>query len=138
LEAKLAPYCDEIMTILLANLQNPEVERIVKPHIIACLGDIALAVGGWFDRYLPYVMNMLIQASQLKFELVSLDDFEYLQRLRESILEAYTGILQGLGGDNKAEMMIEYLENIIPFLDLVSKDVDRLDEVTRSAVGVIG
>jgi importin subunit beta-1 len=99
LEAKLAPYCDEIMTVLLGNLQNPEVERIVKPHIISCLSDIALAMGGWFDRYLPYVMTMLIQASRLRFEITNFDDYEYLQKLHESIFEAYAGILQGLGDE---------------------------------------
>jgi hypothetical protein len=35
-------------------------------------------------------------------------------------------------------MMLEYLDNIVPFIELVAKDENRTDEVTKSAIGVIG
>lgn len=65
LEGGVLQYGDEIMQLLLSNLQNQAVERSVKPHIISCIGDMALAVGGMFDRYLPYVMMLLVSASQV-------------------------------------------------------------------------
>ena len=43
-------------------------DRFVKPHIIAAMGDIALAIGGLFKQYLPFVMKLLIHASTTKFE----------------------------------------------------------------------
>ena len=76
-------------------------ERSVKPHIISCLADVAINVEGYFERYLPYVMMMLVQASGIKFETMDEDSLEYLISLQEAILEAYTGILQGLAADNK-------------------------------------
>jgi len=76
-------------------------ERSVKPHIISCLADIAINVEGHFERYLPYVMMMLVQASTLKFDNPDEDSLLYLISLQEAILEAYTGILQGLAADNK-------------------------------------
>ncbi len=76
-------------------------ERNVKPTIIATLGDIAMAVGGWFERYMPYVMMMLQQASQLQLDPSNVEDFDYLSELRESILSTYTSIVQGLSAENK-------------------------------------
>jgi importin subunit beta-1 len=76
-------------------------ERSVKPHIISCLGDIAMAVEGYFERYLPYVMMMLVQASQIKFDTQDYENLEYLAQLQEAILEAYTAIIQGLFRDKR-------------------------------------
>jgi len=73
----------------------------VKPRIIECLGDIAMAIGGHFERYMPSTMMILSAASATKFDNPNADFAEYLKTLRESILAAYTGIVQGLHTDNK-------------------------------------
>ena len=49
---QVLPYCDEILQLLLKNLRNPALNRNVKPPILSCFGDIALAVGGNFEQYL--------------------------------------------------------------------------------------
>ena len=82
LNDKMAPLCDDIMRVLLHNLQNPDLERSVKPHIISCLSDLSLAVGGYFERYLPFVMMMLVQASQIKLDETDYDNHDYLNKLR--------------------------------------------------------
>ena len=61
LEAKVLPYCDEIVKLLLQNLQNQSLNRNVKPPILSCFGDIALAVGGHFEKYMQVTMSMLVQ-----------------------------------------------------------------------------
>lgn len=136
--AQLVPICDDFMSVLLQNLQNPQIDRSVKPQIISCLADIAFAVGGDFARYLEYVMVMLVQASGFSFEVLDFENLEYLNLLRESILEAYTAILQSLGEDKKAQLFIPYLEKLHPFLDVISKDPNREDKVLKGAIGLIG
>lgn len=135
---QLAPICDDFMSVLLQNLQNPQIDRSVKPQIISCLADIAFAVGGYFARYLEYVMVMLVQASGFSFEVMDFENLEYLNLLRESILEAYTAILQTLGEDRKAQLFIPYLEKLHPFLDVISNDSTREDKVLKGAIGLIG
>merc|ERR1719171_16798 len=87
LEAKAATYCDEIVQLLLRNLQNPALNRNVKPPILSCFGDIALAIGGHFEKYMQVTMTMLVQASQTSIDVADPDMVDYLNQLREGILE---------------------------------------------------
>lgn len=135
---KLTPYCDEIVTLLLQNLQNPQLNRNVKPPILSCFGDIALAIGGEFVKYLGAVMAMLQQASTTTVDQSDYDLVDYLNQLREGIFEAYTGIIQGLRSDGVAEQFLPYVSHVINFVGFVFSDATRSDSVTRGAVGVLG
>jgi len=135
---KIAPYCDEIINLLLQNLRHASLNRDVKPPILSCFGDIAFAIGGHFDKYLPIVMEVLNQASQTT---VDQDDFElveYLDNLREGIFEAYTGILHGLRSDNKAILFMPYVDPCLSYIENVWGDENRSDKVTQGVVGVLG
>jgi len=66
----VAPYYDEIMTILLENLSNNDVHRMVKPQVLSVFGDIALALGLDFKKYLDVVLQTLMQASQAQVDRV--------------------------------------------------------------------
>ncbi len=57
----VAPFCNDVMGILLQHLQNPVVHQQVKPACLSCFGDIALAIGGKFEAYLPMVLQTLIE-----------------------------------------------------------------------------
>lgn len=135
---KLTPYCDEFVSCLLKALQNPLLHRDVKPPILACFGDIALAIGGEFRKYCPYVMSMLQQASTTTVDKEDYDLVEYLNTLREGILEAYTGIIQGLRGDNAVNEISSSLTHIVQFVAIIQQDDQRTEAVTKAAVGVIG
>jgi len=136
---KLLPYCDEIVSLLLQDLQNSMLNRNVKPPILSCFGDIALAIGGEFVKYLGIIMSMLQQASTTTVDMNDYDLVDYLNQLREGIFEAYTGIIQGLRSDNMADPhLLAYVSHIISFVGFVFNDQTRTDAVTRGAVGVLG
>jgi importin subunit beta-1 len=66
-----ANYCDLFMTSLLENLTSPVLERTVKISVVACFGDIAMAIGPSFEPYLNATMTVLRQAGEQKIDTVS-------------------------------------------------------------------
>jgi importin subunit beta-1 len=126
LDDKVLPFCDGIMTQLLKDLSSNQLHRSVKPPIFSCFGDIALAIGENFEKYLIYAMPMLQGAAELSAQQVIRDDelIDYNNQLRSGIFEAYSGIFQGFKG-NKAELMVPYAGHILQFIENVYQDKDR-------------
>jgi hypothetical protein len=99
-EEDLYPYCDGIMGLLITNLGSHEVHRSIKPQILSAFGDLALVLGDKYEKYLSNVKQLLQQAMQLSMAQASSRDedfMDYNNELRIGILEAYSGIFQGLG-----------------------------------------
>uniref|UniRef100_A0A3Q2HNC5 Importin subunit beta-1 n=1 Tax=Equus caballus TaxID=9796 RepID=A0A3Q2HNC5_HORSE len=143
LQSNILPFCDEVMQLLLENLGNENVHRSVKPQILSVFGDIALAIGGEFKKYLEVVLNTLQQASQAQVDKSDYDMVDYLNELREGCLEAYTGIVQGLKGDQEnvhPDVMLVQprVEFILSFIDHIAGDEDHTDGVVACAAGLIG
>jgi importin subunit beta-1 len=141
LEAAVEPYCDEIVRLLLVNLQNPNLNRNVKPPILSCFGDVALAVGGKFEKYMRVTMSMLVQASGTTVDPENPDLVDYLNQLREGIFEAYTGVLQGLRADGKADVFQPHMMGVLDLIRQVAESVatkTATEEVVCAAVGVVG
>lgn len=74
---------------------------------------------------------------------------DYLCELREGVLEAYTGIIQGLRGDATSSttpgavtphltFVEPHLAYMIQFLCEVARDVDKSDGNIAAAAGLIG
>ena len=59
-------YTETLILALLEDLQSPLLHRNVKPHILSCFGDIALAIGPAFEAYLSTAMAVLQQASMVQ------------------------------------------------------------------------
>lgn len=143
LKLKALPYCDEIMTLLLENLGDNSVHRSVKPQILSVFGDIVLTIGPEFKKYLDIVLQTLSQASQAQVDRNDYDMVDYLNELREGVLDAYTGIIQGLKGDgptpNPDVMLLEpHIPFIVQFITVVALDVDHSDGTVAVAAGLVG
>jgi len=139
LGVKMVPFCEDIVNALLQNLRAEELNRDVKPQILACFGDIALAIEVHFEKYFTVVMDMLIQAAQTKnTDPNDLDFVDWLNSLREGVLTAYTGILQGLAQGNKAGLLVPHIQNILQFIVLVWQDAQKTEEIISSVIGLLG
>jgi len=140
---QILPHCDELMYLLLDGLASESVHRSVKPHILSVFGDIALAVGTDFTKYLEVILKTLQQASQANVDKSDYDLIDYLNELREGILEGYQGIIQGLKGDGEVanpevELVKPYVQNIIAFIEQVAQDEDHTDGNVSACAGLLG
>ncbi|XP_055682052.1 importin subunit beta isoform X1 [Lutzomyia longipalpis] len=143
LKLKVLPYCDEIMMLLMENLSNVSLHQSVKPQILSVFGDIAISIGPEFKKYLEVVLQMLMHASLVQVDKNDMDMVEYLNELRESVLEAYTGIIQGLKGTGDkplpdVELMGQYVPHIVKFIVTIAQDKDLSDSNIGVSAGLIG
>lgn len=83
---------------------------------------------------------MLLQAAQTRAPEDDEDLINYVNMLREGILEAYTGIIQGLKDGNRADLLLPYIDAIMGFLEMLASDRknDYENEVLGKAVGLVG
>jgi len=141
LEGKIITYCDTILQILYGNLQNAAVDRKIKAAIMTCFGDIALAVSGEFEKYLAPVVQMLREASSTKLAdgpAGNEDWIDYLNSLREGVLEAYTGIIHGLKDSGKLHLFKEHVNAVLLFVKDITEDSTASEAVVKAAIGVVG
>ncbi|KAG0004545.1 karyopherin beta [Entomortierella chlamydospora] len=138
LGAQSATYCDNFMATLLQNLQSPVLHRNVKPAILSCFGDIALAIEGQFGTYLDVTMTVLAQACNIRAASSDYDMIDYVNQLREGIVDAYVGIVQGLKASDRSALLQPHLEHVFDFLHAVYNDPERTDTLLRNMIGLIG
>ena len=130
LEEDLGPHCALVVQALLQNLENQNLERSVKPHILSLLGDVAMAVGEAFEPYLENVMKMLQQAGFTVLDDKDEDAMEFLDELRKSVFEAYSGILIGMTSrsNSKVRVLMPYMGSMIGLLQTVQKNITNSSE----------
>ena len=126
------------MTALVESLQNQALHRSVKPPVLSSFGDIAMALEGAFEPYLQVSMMMLMQASQTTAPEEDDELIDFVNQLREGVLEAYTGIIQGLKDAGRVELMAVYVAPIMGFLEMLANDESPDYEVLSKAAGLLG
>lgn len=136
---KVQPYCDNFMNYLLENLKSQSLGNQFKPAILQCFGDIAQAITGAFELYLPVVAQVLQQASTVSvnnensFELM-----DYVTSLREGIMDAWDGAIIAMKLSGKTQLLTPYIEPIFALLRIIHSDPNRTEALLRSSCGVIG
>lgn len=69
---------------------------------------------------------------------------DYLNELRECCLEAYTGIVQGLKGEDKetvgtdVQLLLPHVPHMINFITTIARDREKSDGTISAAAGLIG
>ncbi|EON62303.1 hypothetical protein W97_01524 [Coniosporium apollinis CBS 100218] len=136
---KVQPYCDTFMNYLLNNLRSTVLGNQFKPAILQCFGDIAQAIGGHFETYLPIVAQVLQQAAGINInEQTSYEMLDYVVSLREGIMDAWDGAIVAMKSGGKAQLLAPYVESIFQLLQIVYTDPNRTEALLRSSMGVVG
>jgi len=139
---EMVKFSDKLMELLLACLTNTSLHQSVKPSILSTFGDMALAVGPYFSKYIEIVIHILQQASSATIDKNDYEMVDYFNELREGVIEAYTGIVQGLKGEDPATSQLEslrpYLEIIIQLIVSIALDEERTDALIGCSCGLLG
>lgn len=137
----IVPYCNDLMQCILQLLQSSVVDQSVKPHAMGLIADIAMAMEGDFEPYLPFTMQFMQQAGQTAVVIADPDDgdqVDFINSLRSGILEAYTGVLQGMVSSGKQMSLAPYAEGVFSFFNSLAVVDDKTDDVLKEMVGLIG
>jgi len=146
LGANFVPFGDDFMTSLLTTLQDPNVEQSVKPNILSCFSDVAMAIGPEFLKYFTHVMEALKAASVSAAENVQDQDYDvidHMNELREGCLTAYTGCLAALKGEDKAPSqnvthIMAHIPHIMGFVERIFQDGELSEENIKTGAGLVG
>ena len=84
--------------------------------------DTQLALEAGFEPYIQFSLMLLLQASTIRATSDDEDMIDYINMLRESILEAYTGIIQGLKEGNRIDLFQPYVQSVLEFLQQIAMD----------------
>ena len=101
-----AQYANAFVTVLIENLSSEVLNRNVKIAILACFGDISLAIGPEFQPFLETAMTVLRQAASIQANPLDYDSIDYVTQLREGILDAQTGIVTGFKNTDKGLFLL--------------------------------
>lgn len=137
LGSQVIPYCDMFMNLLMSNLVDTSIHQDVKPPILSCFGDVALAIGGAFELYLSAVMGGILSACNFKATEGDEEMEDYVIILRENVLEGLVGIVQGLKSDGKAMLLAPYLKDVFVFLEDTANG-NYGNEAHQTETGLLG
>ncbi|KAJ3390125.1 karyopherin beta [Entophlyctis sp. JEL0112] len=140
LNERILPFCNEYMNCLVEGLKSSTLEKHVKPTILSAFGDIAIAVSGDFEPFLEGVMQIIDQAMQTAVTTNhrSYADIEYLNELREGIIDAYVGVAQGMTSGQKVERLVPYIDRMFLFMETIQNDVEHTETCLMTMAGLVG
>jgi importin subunit beta-1 len=133
----LVPYAERLMVALIDVLRSPVIHRQVKPTAITAIGEVALAIGGSFVPFLETTMNILSQAGSTAASANDIALTEFVWTMRESIVDAFTGIMNGLKVSDPTPFL-QFVAPIMGFLSTCFAEEDRTEEFVSAALGLIG
>lgn len=140
LKKAVAPWSEQIVKALYEASLSNDLHKDVKPVILACFGEIALALEEGFQPYL-FLMQLLQSAAAVSLTQHSDDEWvDYSNTLRESILSAFSGILQALKNYPQVMEAVRstYSHVILEYLENIHGDAKNSEQVLKNAVCAMG
>ncbi|GIX65879.1 HEAT repeat-containing protein [Babesia caballi] len=142
MDRQIQPYLPQLMELLLGALADFNTPQKLKPPIVTALGDVAMAAGAAFSRFLEPTMRLLLQAAATSFDMIPADEewAWYINDLREGALLSFTGILYGQKGANQLALLRGYVSSILQFAQQVVETPPQYFSVGnyKLAVALVG
>eukprot|EP00392_Amoebophrya_sp_AT5.2_P011617 g11696.t1 len=137
LKDRLWNYTESLIPPIIKNVHEEDCDRKIKLSCICALGDCAMALGGKFVPALPQVATVLQSASQIIVEdadYENLDWIEYVNKLRETVLEAYISIAYGLSEAGQLDHFKAYVNAVLLLISVIVEDSKRPGKIVNNDV----
>ncbi|KAF1811821.1 ARM repeat-containing protein [Eremomyces bilateralis CBS 781.70] len=135
----ISPFCDALMNSLLENLKSNIHGNHYKPPLVNCFGDIASAILGDFEKYMSTVVEILTQASTVRYEeQLFVEQQDYITSLREAVMDAWSGIIEAMKKSGKTPLLSAHIESIFGLIKSTWDEQLRGEGLMRSSMGVVG
>ncbi|OMJ68436.1 hypothetical protein SteCoe_34108 [Stentor coeruleus] len=123
LGSEMPLFIEKAIPSLLIILENPNILITCKILSINCLGDIANAVNQVFLPYMPIILKYLDGAAGISLQITNDADLnENLYELRESIIQFYICLIQGLAKNYKQNLIQERLSQLNTYIGIIIQD----------------
>jgi importin subunit beta-1 len=128
--------------------QDPKLDRSVKPLILSCFADVAMALGPKYSKYYNHTIAILQDESRLAQKNTSnsgdYDEIDYMNDIREGCLDGFTGIVSALRGEDskqtsaEIQLLIPHIQHLVQFVTGIFHDSELTDSNIRAALGLLG
>uniref|UniRef100_A0AC35FYU5 Importin beta n=1 Tax=Panagrolaimus sp. PS1159 TaxID=55785 RepID=A0AC35FYU5_9BILA len=141
-EDKIAPLMDDMVSLLLQILQDANVKHAVKPLVVGFFGDIAIALGPNYNRYLNYTVEYLMNAVNAA-QITNSDDLEqveYAESLRDNCISCFTGIVQAMRSSQEGlQQLIPVVPQMVKLIAMVAESGNlSSDDLQGKTCGLVG
>nr|PUA86773.1 HEAT repeat-containing protein [Toxoplasma gondii TgCATBr9] len=143
-----APYSSPLLARMYQMLQDPNVERALKPCVMVAVGDAAMTMGGEaFAPYLDSFMAILHQAGNTTYDVgpsnwqVNEEWLWYIHDLREGVLQAYMSIVYSFKEKCMQEQLKLYVNAMLDVVKAVAATSPKMrgvDENVKQAIELVG
>ncbi|PFH31665.1 HEAT repeat-containing protein [Besnoitia besnoiti] len=143
-----APFSGPLLARMYQMLQDPNVERALKPCVMVAVGDAAMTMGGEaFAPYLDSFMAILHQAGNTSYEVgpsnwqMNEEWLWYIHDLREGVLQAYMSIVYSFKEKGMQEQLKLYVNAMLDVVKAVAATSPRMrgvEENAKQAIELVG
>jgi len=138
---KKESFCDNVMTTLLNNLADVEVNEKVKLEICLEFALIASAIRSNFRRFAPTVITSILQIIASKNQLSFSAGFEYWLEIRNKCIQGLTDIILSCYSNKNSvqqdQLSICYIEMILKSIEAVTSEPLPEDKLMQICIKLI-
>jgi hypothetical protein len=130
-------YTMTIIPLLIDILASDIVKQETKLSCFSCLGDIILYCPSAF-KHLDDIMSITLSACETALQSSSdIDIMEYLQQLKQTLLQVLSSIAISTGENNKRKELAQYIPQIFANIKLFNLNAEG-NELKHSSIVLIG
>ncbi len=136
-------YINNFLPVIIGILSDNSIDKVLKTHSFNVIADLFYCCPNQIFSYFNEIMQIIGSAigAAGKYEVNAENDeetYEYLQDLREHLLETLTCIFCAVQEKNSINEFVVYVQPILEFVYKLSNIENQRLEILKYCIGIIG